>query len=371
MNRHFWLAAALLAGTIIGAGVFSLPYVFSRLGLGAGVFYLIFFTLVYFLIHWMYVQLLKSENGNHQFFYLAGKYLPPFLAKTASFAILGELIFALLVYLVLAPVFAQTIFSGSLLASLLVFWLVSSIFIFIRLKWLAWADFAAIVCMLAVVAVIFAVGSGHAWQTPWFQKIDLTAFFLPFGPLLFSLAGRPALHKVIEVYRRARQENKSFSLNGAVFLGTTVPALLYLFFVVSVLRLNPAVSPEVLNSLNFLSPAVLILLCLMGLIAIWTSYFMIGINVKDILVLDLKRSRWFSYFIVLALPLALYFAGFKNFLTVVSLAGGVFLSLEGVFVVKMWQKAFPKHFLSRLRWLFYLIFGLAIIYEISVFVYPV
>lgn len=368
LNKYFWLAAALLAGTIIGAGVFSLPYIFSRLGLGAGIFYLFFFTLIYFSIHWMYVQLLKIENNQHQFFYLARKYLSSFLAKIASFIILGELIFALLAYLVLASVFNQIMFDGSLLVSLLVFWFLSSIFIFIRLKWLALADFAAIICILAIIGIVFAIGAGRDWRTPWFQKLDLTTLFLPFGPLLFSLAGRPALHKVIEVYRRAREVNKDFSLSAVTGLGTAFPAVIYLFFVISVLRLNPSVLPETLNSLNFLSPAILILLCLMGLIAIWTSYFMIGANVKDILVLDLKQNRWFSGGLVLFLPLLLYFIGFKEFLTIISFAGGVFLALESVFVVKMWQKAFPNHFLNRFRWFFYLIFGLAIIYEISVFI---
>lgn len=366
MGKQSILATGLLAGTIIGAGIFSLPYLFNRLGLVSGFFYLIAFTAVYFVIHLMYAQVLKIQEGNHQFFYLTHKYFKEKLANFASFIILGELIFVMLVYLVLAPTFAQLVFGNDGLIYLLVFWLFSSIFIFAKLSVLGLADFAGIVSISAIILIVLFAGGGEL-ITPSFQKLDLALFFLPFGPLLFSLSGRPAVHKVIEIYKRTKEKGLSFSLPKVIFWGTAIPTMVYLLFVISVLRLNPEVSPEALNSLSFLPSYLLVLLGILGLITLWTSYFMIGINVKDILRLDLKKPFWLSALVVLFTPLLLYFLGFKNFLFVITFVGSIFLAFEGFFVIALWQKAFPQHKWCWLSRPLYLIFLVAMAYEIFKF----
>src|SRR3989338_8370771 len=133
MNKNFILSVGILAGTIIGAGVFSLPYLFTKVGLMAGLIYLLIFAVAYFFIHLMYAQILIIEKHEHQFFYYARKYLSRFWAFVASWAILGELVLALTVYLILAPAFGKLIFpEGSNFLMMIIFWGVSSAFILAR-----------------------------------------------------------------------------------------------------------------------------------------------------------------------------------------------------------------------------------------------
>jgi tyrosine-specific transport protein len=363
MRKDFWFATSILAGTIVGAGIFSLPYIFSRLGLLTGLFYLIAFTFIYYLVHIMYGEVLRTEGGNHQFFYLARKYFNRPLADFSSFVILGELVFVMLVYLVLAPTFAEIVFgSDGLIIYVLGFWFFGSLFIFVRLSILELADLFGILSILMIISLVIFLGGGEL-VTPAFQKLDTALFFLPFGPLLFSLSGRPAMHKVVEIQRQAAARGENFSLAKVSFWGTMIPGLIYFLFVLSVLRLNPAVSPESLNSLGFLSPPLLILLGILGLITLWTSYFMIGINVKDILRLDLKRSFWFSALFVVFVPLLLYFSGFRDFLAVITFTGSVFLAFEGIFVIMLWRRVFPTHRLRFYSPLLYLVFLAALGYE--------
>jgi amino acid permease len=366
MGKNFILATGLLAGTIIGAGVFSLPYVFSRVGWLNGFFYLFVFTAVYGIIHWMYARILQVQDDNRQFFYLARRYFGK-LANPASLIILAELIFVLLVYLVLAPTFSMLIFGGDKIIHLAVFWLLGSVFIFARLSWMGFADFIGVLCILGIIAVVFSVSWQGSLTTPAFQKLDFAVLFLPFGPLLFSLAGRPAIHKVIEEYRRSKVSGRPFLLKRAILWGTAIPAVVYSFFIISVLKLNPNVSPEALNSLGFLSPITIVLLGTMGLITLWTSYFMIGVNVKDILRSDLKYPVWLSALVVLLVPPLLYFVGFQEFLFVITFAGSIFLVLEAIFIITLWRRAFPQH---RFRWLtlpLALIFITALTYEVVSF----
>jgi len=369
MSKESWLAIWLLAGTIIGAGVFSLPFVFSQVGLGTGIFYLAIFTAVYSILHYMYAEVIKvsSPNENHQFFYLAKKYFRGGIADFLSFVILSELLFVMLVYLILAPTFLRLVFDFSPWIAFIIFWVLGSVFIFIRLSWMGLADFLGLLAILIIIGIVFFIGLDKTIETAFFKKLDAAAFFLPFGPLLFSLSGRPAIHKVMEEYNRAKERNYPFPLKRIVIWGTVIPALVYLIFSVSILRLNPNVSPEALNSLNFLSSSILALLGIMGFITLWTSYFMIGVNVRDILSLDLKYPSWVVSAAVLFIPLILYFLGFQEFLFVVSFVGSVFLALEAIFVVLLWRKAFPQNNWKWISWPLYAIFFVAMIYEVISF----
>jgi len=360
-HKNAFLGIILLAGTIIGAGIFSLPFIFSKIGLLPGLFYLLFFTVFYGIIHLMYARILEKQEANHQFFYLAHKYFSRFFANLASLAVIGDLIFTLLVYLVLAPAFFQYVWPAPWLILMLVFWLASSIFIFVRSKAMAWADLISILCMFGIIALVFWAGRGQVLESSWFQKMDFTLLFLPFGPLLFSLAGRPAIHKIMEL---RSQVASRFPLKSVIFWGTAIPSLVYMFFIVSVLRLQPAPSDDVFSSLSFLPSWVLLALGLMGILSLWDSYFMIGANLKDLLLFDLKYPRWLAYALVLFLPLGLYFVGLRNFMMAIGLAGGLFLALEGIFIGAMWRQAFPGHRYSWILWPAGLIFVLAMVYEI-------
>jgi len=354
----------ILAGTIIGAGIFSLPYVFRKIGLFNGFFYLIFFTFIYFFLHLMYGELLKINKNHYQFFNLAKKYLPSFISLPAALIILGELVFTLVVYLILAPVFGQLIFKIDKNILLLIFWFLGSIFIFAKLFWLEISEFFGVGSIFLILGLIIFLGLNRPFQVPLWKSFQWSTFFLPFGPLLFSLAGRPAISKIIESF----SNQEKIPLTKIIFLGTALPAFVYFIFVLGVLRLNPYVSPEAFNSLGFLSPLALILLGAMGLLAIWTSYFILGLNLKETLISDLHFSPFLSALFVLFVPLFLYFIGLKNFLGVISWVGNVFLALEAIFIMTMWRRAFPDDKRRLIVLPLYFVFILAFVYEILVFI---
>lgn len=366
MNKKFLLSVGLLAGTIIGAGIFSLPYVFSKLGILPSILYLGSFAFVYCCIHWMYAELIQKHYGKHEFVYLAEQYLPKAVAAIASFVILVELIFVLVVYLTLAPSFFSLAFGLKNLPAVLVFWFLGSAFIFARLKIIERAELLGVLSILFIVALVFFAGRGSFENLKFFQSFKSAFLFLPFGPLLFAFSGRPAISRMIDEFKKSEKSGKPFCLKRAVFLGTLVPAIVYLFFVIVVLRLAPDVLPDALSSLGFLPVWILRLLGFLGIITIWTSYFMLGINVREILKEDSKKPVWFGVFAAVFLPLLLYFLGFNNFLGVISFTGGVFLALEGIFVLAMWQKAFRSKW-RYASFLLYPVFFIALGYGVISF----
>jgi hypothetical protein len=313
----------------------------------------------------MYAELVLLHPGKHQFFYFAEQYLPRGISRIVALLVLVEFVFILTIYLILAPAFAALIFGMKGVTAAIILWALGSVFMFAKLSFQGIAELIGIGCILIIVGVVLAVGGTATLQVPAVGRLTLANFFLPFGPLFFSLAGRPAIHGVVAEHRRAGKKN--FSLTRAIFWGTLLPAVIYGIFVISVLRLNPNVSPEALNSLQFLHTGISFLLGFMGLIALWTSYFVIGANVRDILAFDFRLPPRLAYAFAAFGPLVLYALGSKNFLGTLSFVGSVFLGLDGIFVVFMWQRAFPT---NRFRWIctpLYCVFGAALFYELFTF----
>jgi len=363
MSKRLFLAAGLLAGTIIGAGIFSLPYIMGRLGVWLGLFYLAAFALVYFLIHFMYAELILEEGLGHNFFHLADKYFSKPARFFSDIVILGELAFTLTIYLILAPVFMNLFVELSGSAALLVFWVIGSALLFVKLDWLGRAESLDVLCILAVIFILVGVSGFSFGNIPTLpQSAGWSLWFLPFGPLLFALAGRPAVTKVVEEYRRAKSEGAGFSLRGAIAWGTFVPAVLYAVFAVAVLAVNPAVGPDTITGLG-LSPILAAALGILGFIAIWTSYSMIGLNLHEILSQDLKWPKRASGLMVILLPMALYFSGFRDFLGTIGIAGGLFLALEGIFIIAMWRRAFKGSRWTLPAGFLYLVFIASIAYQ--------
>jgi tryptophan-specific transport protein len=371
MNIHAVLSVGLLAGTIIGAGVFSLPYLFWGTGFVPGIFYLLFFVFIYIIFYFMYSALLLQEKEQHDFFKLSEKYFSPHISKISSLIIIVELLLALVAYLVLTGMFFEFGFGIQGLIPTILFWVFGSLFLFFKLKWLGIAELLGTISIIGIVIFIFFV-SGDTFNmgdVPLFsQTFNLDVFLLPFGPLLFSFSGRPAISKVVEEHRKANEKKTPFSIKKTLVLGTIIPALVYIIFVLGVLKIGGPITPDALSGLISLTSIEKALLGILGLITLWTSYVMIAINVKDIIVFDARRSRLLGFIIPLFFPICAYFLGLKDFLFVIGLAGGVFIACEGIFVTCMWQKAFPKHPLHTAGGFLYVVFGIAIVYEVAHFI---
>ncbi|MBI2278793.1 MAG: hypothetical protein HYU81_01875 [Candidatus Brennerbacteria bacterium] len=364
MSGRSILAAGMLAGTIIGAGVFALPYVVGTVGIATGLFYLCGAALVYYVVHRMYAAVLAEAPRGTQFFGLARMLFSPRVAPLASYLILGELLFVMVVYLALAPAFIELLVPWPRETAVAFFWFFGSLFVFARLVWQGVAELLGTLFIAGIVGVVLFAGGAAPLAAPAFRPLDPSLFFLPLGPLLFSFSGRPALHAVVEEWRRAKEEHKAFSLRRVIAWGTFIPAAVYSIFIVAVLRLAPDVAPEALASLQSLPLGLLAALGGMGLVTLWTSYFMIGSNVKDIVHLDLKLPAWAGALLTLAAPLGIYLAGFNTFFSAIAFTGSVFLGLEGILVVMLWRRAFPVHRFRALAAPLALVFMAALGYEL-------
>lgn len=354
-----------MAGTIVGAGMFTLPYVFRQVGLLIGIGYLVFFAAVYATVHLMYGALVGKHRGAHEFGYLASRYLPRRLSAAATYLILAELVLVLVAYLALAPVFAALFLPTVPWFAALGLWFFGTLFIFVGLRAIGFAEAVGLAGVLGIIGIIFLAGGFRALQVPLvLMEPSWPIFFLPFGPLLFSLSGRPAVSRVYDERRAAGRARRPFSAAAALVIGTFVAAAVYLLFVFAVLRLRPDAAPDTISSFLFLPLFVRVSLGLLGLVAIFTSYFVIGRNIAEIAEEDLRVPALAGAAAAAILPLGFYAFGVSVFVVIVAFTGGVLLGLEGVFVVWMWRRAFPRHRWRTASAALFVVFGAGIMYEL-------
>jgi amino acid permease len=366
--KNFFLAIGIITGTIVGAGIFPLPYIFVKLGFLTGLFYLIFFAFIYYFIHIKYLEILDSERlEEHHFLYFSKKYLSKFWGKISSWLIILELVLSLTIYLILSKIFANLAFGFLGTTPVLFFWFIGSLFIFSKDSWVGWAEMIGGFGILFIILFIILKGGEGSFNINLFESINFSSFLVPFGPLLFAFSGRAAISKVVELSRESDKKDK-FSVKKAVFWGTFLPIFIYLLFIFGILKLTPVITADGLSGLINLPKNFLLGVSLVGFLTMWTSYMVLGSNLFDILRFDLKGKNWLAGLVVFLAPISFYFLGLNKFISAVSLTGGLFLAVQGIFIITIWFNMKGGQKLSLGLILLYLIFGMSIVYQIlSVF----
>ena len=333
------LPISLLSGTIIGAGVFSLPYIFSTSGWLPTLLYLVIFSLVFYFVHIMYADIILRSGERYKFVGYAKNYLGELAFWMSILVTVIGSILTLTAYLILSNKFLQVIFPTIPFLShdISLFWIISSIIIFIGVKRVAKIEFFILAAMILITFFIFLFGLfGDPLMNIERASMNPALLFLPFGPILFSLSGRTAIPSVIDYFEENQIPFTHFKK--VIFIGTMIPVALYVLFILGILGVSQFVtvdSIETIASLPFVFPAIVGVL---GILSLLSSYIVIGLSIDEILHFDLKIPKILSGLIVVLGPLALPFIGFNDFIKVISLAGGIFLALEGIIVISMWRR---------------------------------
>lgn len=341
-KKEFFLAVGLLSGGIIGAGVFSLPYAFQLAGLLTGFFYLAIATGVYILLHMMYADVIIKTPGEHRFVGLARTHLGKGSGLFAVLMGVVQMIFVLTIYLVLSKSFLALIVSfGNSAQHIFFFWLIGSVAIFLNLRKIALSELLITLSIIAIIAVVFVLGLAHIPRLAEVPAFTESRFWLiPLPAILFALSGRVVIPAVIRFLRERGSGDDRRRLFRVILWGTVIPAIVYGLFVIGVLGLSANVTEDAVSGLAGGLPAWLVWgIGILGFLSLWSSYILVGLDVYETLRFDLGLRRPARLALVVLAPLLLYAAGFTSFLGLVSFVGGVFLVLEGFFVIAMYRKA--------------------------------
>ena len=213
MRKNFILAVASLIGTIIGAGVFGIPYVMAKSGILFCLFYFLIVGATVFLLHLFFGEIVLRTKQKHRLVGYTGKYLGKRAKVLVAFSTIFGTVGALLVYIILGGHFLKLIlpFSLSLFQLSLLLWVILSFFIFLGMKSIAWIQLLMNAGFLGAILLVFFYS---------FPKIDIGNFiladskyiFLPYGVILFSLIGWNAIPEIETILVKKKKSQKSHFL---------------------------------------------------------------------------------------------------------------------------------------------------------------
>jgi len=334
-------AIAILVGSIVGAGVLGLPYVFAQ----AGYFISLITTIIVgsaILMEFLLAGEISYETpGKHQLVGLAKRYL----------GIKGKVLMQLMVLLtVWGAMLAYTVGSGDVIANFfsfktlfglpsrivfsLVFFFLLSIPIYFGLKTTEKVELPLVIFFISLIIAmcVFAIDKINFAN---FQTFNVSKAFLPYGVILFAIAGSIIIPEVKQAVG-----NNAKLLKRAILIGGTIPILLYLFFATIVVGVVGEKASEVATIAfgEMTSPVVVILGNLFALIAMATSFMALGLVLKDTFIQDFKLSNWQAFLLTISIPLVLLFF-FQSFASIIGVTGAFAVGLTGILVAVMAIKA--------------------------------
>jgi amino acid permease len=338
-DRKFFHATALLVGTMVGVGVFGIPFAFAKAGFWVGVCWLGVLAVVTLLYNLAFAELTLRTQGVHQISGYAGIWLGPWARRLTLLALVVSGYGALLAYMIVAGQFLHTVLSQFIAVDpdlySIIFALGWSVFIIARLRTVAAIDLT-VAALLTLTTVIVAIFGLRHINPANFAGAMPDYWFLPYGIIMFALSGANAIP-----IQRQLLAGREKLLKPAIITAVALVTAMYLVFAFVVVGVSgDTTTPEALSGLyDILGNGVIILGSLFGIMTISTSFLMMGTALYETFHIDYRLRRLGAWFLV-ALPPVLFFrSGLRNFIDVIGLIGSVSVGLLAIIVLAAYLKA--------------------------------
>ncbi|MEK7624529.1 MAG: aromatic amino acid transport family protein [Patescibacteria group bacterium] len=344
---EFLEASAVFVGTIIGVGIFGLPYIASKAGFGIMIVYFFVLTILVIVIHLLLAEVSRNTDKIARIPGYAEEYLGKGWGKFSLIVSSSGLIGALLAYIILGGKFLTWYFApyfgGGELVYTLLYFAFGSYLIYKGIKGIAKTELIMVLTFMLVLLLFFSRG------LPFLRLENLFTFdphylVLPYGAVLFSLWG---LSLVPQVKEMTGGEKKKLRL--IISSGIALTGIFYILFILIILGVSgPKTSLDAFSGFALtVGDKIAPLGFVFGILTTFTSFIALGLSLKKTFQYDLKMTEKASWFIACFSPLLLYFLGNKNFLEVISLTGAVMLGIEAIIVIFIYKKFFEKKFQKK------------------------
>lgn len=370
MKSNFIQSLAVLLGTIIGVGLFSLPYITSRVGFWVMLGYFLVLGAVLILIKLIYGEIVLRTKGTHRLPGYAGIYLGPSGKAVACVTNLFGFAGSLLAYLIVGGSFVFLLlgpyFGGSVKIYVLLFFAAGALLIYFGIKSIAQLELVLLIFFFLILVLIFWQGYELIDASRLFI-FDRAHLFLPYGAVLFSLAGTSLIPEIREMLKDRPKDFKK-----VVVWAILISALTYLCFILVVVGVTgQGTSRDAIGGIKaVLGDGVVSLALFFGFLTVFTSFLTIGLTFQKTIWRDLGIDRRLAWALACFLPLALYFLGLDDFLATISVVGGVFLGVDMILLALIYLRVKARDRLPCVVvYSLILFFVLGAVYEVYYFLF--
>jgi len=333
-DMKFYAAIALVIGTVIGAGVFGIPYAISKSGFILGMINIIFVGFMTTIMTLYMGEVVLRTKEKKQFVGLAEKYLGKY-GKWLMFASIVMGIYgALTAYLVGIGESLSFLFGGNPLIYSLLFFIVSTPIILIGLRTILGVEFGLSISLVVTFIAISLILIPKINMAN-LSYINLSKAFYPYGVILFATLGYSVIPEVKMVLNN--QKNR---IMHAIVIAMIVCITIYTLFSFSIIGVyGKEISEIATKSLN---GGLSILGTTVALLAMATGFLALSMVLKDVYSIDIKINKKTSFALVSLIPLMIILFLSPSFVTVISLTGAYGGGLTGVLCALMIKEARKK-----------------------------
>lgn len=341
MHPNFRLMRAIgtMVGSIVGAGVFGLPYAFAQSGAGIGGAWLLGLGAVSLVLFLMYAEVIIQTPGTHRLGGYAELYLGPAWKSVSTILLGAAQLGAMLAYTVLGGRFLLAllgpVFGGTELMYALIMVAAVAAFTWRGTKFATRAEGVVVsilllLFILAILASLPSVSALHLLTINWDQS------FLPYGVVLFALSGIGAVPEM----KDALGPKELRRLPHAITFGLFILVGLYLAFSLSVVGVTGAgTTPTAFTGLSVvLGPAFQAISALLGTVTIFSIFAMTCLQLQNALAVDIRVPRHASWAMAAFIPAFLYLVGLREFIGIIGFVGAVFSGIIGILVVVLYER---------------------------------
>lgn len=336
--KFIFLLAAYI-GTVVGVGMYGLPYVVSKAGAGLFLGYLFLVSILVFFGNMVFADVVVRSERQERFLGYVGEYVGKGSEKFFTVMMILSFWGTFLVYLLVWGRFAQVLFGPWIHVSDLVFssliFIVTTAIIYRGSRTVQWFDTFILGAIFILFIVFFSIGADHLRSlalTPLAKSFVL----LPYGNLMFAMWG---INIIPELVNQSNGDTKK--VRRVFTAGVIITALVYTIFAFFVASISGShTTKEAIDGLQpFLGRPAVIIGSAIGICTIFLSYINLGWSSRNMMIIDLKRSKPVALAIVLLPPYLLLLLGVTNAVVVMSVIGAVFLGLESAMIFFLYHKS--------------------------------
>lgn len=345
-------ATASLIGTIIGAGIFTVPYAVSRVGIVVSLAYFILLTIIVTFLHLYFGEVTESVSGKHRLPGFAEKILGRSYKHIAAvLGIFGNWL-TVIVYIILGGRFLHLLlgplFGGSEFFWGLAFTIIGFVLVIGGLAILSKIEVIITSFLLLILFIIAFICFGR-FDANNVISISAADIFIPYGVILFSISGMAAIPELKDVLARAQRK----TLKKVIIYGTVISSLLTALFGIAIAGVTGDLTT--VDAISGLMPIfgfwAVFVGALFGFLAIISSHIVFLINQIETFRYDYKTGILVAWFLSLGVPLVVFLAGARNIIKIIGLSGGLAGGLTAILIIFMYLALLRKRNSPSWQWI--------------------
>ncbi len=335
----FWRAVGMMIGSIVGVGVFGLPYAFAKAGVPLGLLLLLVLAAILTGMQLMFAEVVMQTKGKHRLVGYVREYLGTGWSRVAALAVGVSCWGVMVAYLITGGTFISGLlnpwvdvspFYGTVFVALVV-----AAATYGGLKEMSKVEIGFIGCLLFLFAFMMLASLPHV-QLGHLSVSHPDRWLLPYGVVLFALSGVGVVPELKDVLGKRLLPK----LPAAIVYAMAAVTVLYGLFSVVVVGVTGTrttqtafggLMPVLGSSFGFVAG-------LVGTVTVISVFAMLALQMENMLRYDFGLSRRAAWVCTIGIPMTLFLLGMREFIPLIGFIGSVFGGLLGVIIVMTYER---------------------------------